>query len=678
MEIKTNRDLGNGVYLIGSKNLTTSKLQCNPYMIIDNEEAILVDPGSVLDFEEVYENIKMIISPSKIKYIVLSHQDPDLASCVPLFEKKDLQFKIATHWRAAVLHKYYGIKSEFYLVNEHDFKLTFGSNREIHFLLAPYLHFPGTIFTYDPLAKILFSADIFGAFGNKRADFLTDIDETEYIEAMKLFHENYMPDNSILSPVMEMLLTLDIFLIAPQHGVIINKNIKKFINILKDLECGAFLHPVKKDLAKNDGYLGICNQVLKRLYGLFSCADVKSLFKGTDIKLDQNSGLIIDFNSSGHELWDKFFQIINSKKGLSWIIVTEQLVKKIVKEYDIEYPKIFDSLMFSLDKKSEEINQENKRLQEINKRLEENLNQTIKKLTTDPITNLYNQTFFDNYIKNEFKIVLSKKENSALLFIDIDGFAQLRYKFGDEIANETLKKFTLLLEDFKEANHYIFKLEFSLFCYYLPNITPEKAKEIAESLRNLIASSNIFIEHLTVSIGVVNSNDFINFDEYSLNMEGWLKSLGYKKLSMAKEKAGNFVFSDLINFDNTSIKAGKILIIDDDLAEIEILHNFLTQAKFQVLTAFDGLKALELIEIEKPDLIISEILVPKIDGFNVREKMMDNSILKQIPFIIVSKKKNDKSIIRALSLNIEHYFKKPYDINELIGTVKNKFQTKKN
>ena len=111
-----------GVYWVGG-NEQDGGLHCNPYLIVEDGEAVLIDPGSVLDFEYVYRNITSIIPLEQIKYVVLHHQDPDLCSSVPLFEKAGANFKIVTHWRTATLVKYYGIKSSYYVVNENNFKL---------------------------------------------------------------------------------------------------------------------------------------------------------------------------------------------------------------------------------------------------------------------------------------------------------------------------------------------------------------------------------------------------------------------------------------------------------------------------------------------------------------------------------------------------------------------------
>jgi len=118
----------------------------------------------------------------------------------------------------------------------------------------------------------------------------------------------------------------------------------------------------------------------------------------------------------------------------------------------------------------------------------------------------------------------------------------------------------------------------------------------------------------------------------------------------------------------------KILLVDSDEVNIDVLKTFLENMKLTVLTARDGADGLAIAEKESPDLIISEIMLPQMDGFLLRERLMMRSYTKNIPFIVVSHWKSDNSVQRAASLQIEHYFKKPYMLSELLGVIKNKIK----
>ncbi len=72
-----NTELYKNVFWVGDVEQINA-LQCNPYLILDGDEAVLFDPGSSLDFEKVFSNVIEITPIETVKYVVLSHQDPDL------------------------------------------------------------------------------------------------------------------------------------------------------------------------------------------------------------------------------------------------------------------------------------------------------------------------------------------------------------------------------------------------------------------------------------------------------------------------------------------------------------------------------------------------------------------------------------------------------------------------
>jgi len=132
---------------------------------MDGEEVLLIDPGSTLDFEIVKKQIESIISVEKLTGIVVHHQDPDLCAAIPLFEKAGFSAPIMCHWRTMLIAQHYGINSDWYLVNEHGYRYNFSGGRVLRFVPAAYLHFPGTVMTWDERSGVLFSGDLFGAFG---------------------------------------------------------------------------------------------------------------------------------------------------------------------------------------------------------------------------------------------------------------------------------------------------------------------------------------------------------------------------------------------------------------------------------------------------------------------------------------------------------------------------------
>jgi len=237
-------EIAKNMYWIGMY-LENDPFQCHPYFIENGNASILVDPGSMLEFDAVVKKINTLSSMSAVKYIILHHQDPDLAASVPAMEKlidrEDLQ--IVTHSRMVPLVKHYLIESTYYEIDKHNYALKDG-DLHLQFVTTPYCHSPGAFVTYEPSTKTLFSGDIFGGIEESWEFYARD----DYFEKAKQFHAEYMPSRDIFNYALSKIEILDINLIAPQHGSIIGKKrIAPLIEQMKALECGLYIEEGYRD-----------------------------------------------------------------------------------------------------------------------------------------------------------------------------------------------------------------------------------------------------------------------------------------------------------------------------------------------------------------------------------------------------------------------------------------------
>lgn len=233
-----------------------ANLHCNPYLLVDDNESVLIDPGSIPHFPIVARKVIDLINPKQISAIVLSHQDPDVCGNLAVMEdvigRRDL--KIVAHSNSLRLIRHYGLASEFYAVDEHDFTLTLASGRVLKFIFTPFLHSPGAIVTYDEKTRSLFSADIFGAVSRDWHIFATG----SFTEPMAVFHQLYMPSNRILKHCLEQFESLALDRILPQHGSVLEgEQIRQGIAFLKSLPCGIDL--LEGEMQDNIADLGARN-----------------------------------------------------------------------------------------------------------------------------------------------------------------------------------------------------------------------------------------------------------------------------------------------------------------------------------------------------------------------------------------------------------------------------------
>ncbi len=215
----------------------SQRLRCNPYLLVDRDCAVLFDPGSIPDFPLMMRKVLDIIDPSKIELVVVHHQDPDVAGCLPVLEdvigRADL--KIAAHTNTRRLIQHLGFESEVLSVGDTGFRYTLSSGDVLEFIWTPYAHSPGAIVTWHAATGTLFSSDIFGA-----VDAPGDLfDSGGYPEAMRSFHQAYMPSNAVLRRALDCFRHLPVQRILPQHGNIIEgEHVSKAIQYLQELPCG--------------------------------------------------------------------------------------------------------------------------------------------------------------------------------------------------------------------------------------------------------------------------------------------------------------------------------------------------------------------------------------------------------------------------------------------------------
>jgi two-component system KDP operon response regulator KdpE len=111
----------------------------------------------------------------------------------------------------------------------------------------------------------------------------------------------------------------------------------------------------------------------------------------------------------------------------------------------------------------------------------------------------------------------------------------------------------------------------------------------------------------------------------------------------------------------------RILVVDDDIGVVKSVRANLQARDCEVLTAMDGAEALRVVEKELPDLIILDIMMPKMDGFEVCCQIRKWS---RIPIIMLSAKHDIEEKAKCLNTGADDYITKPFGINELIARVR--------
>jgi CheY-like chemotaxis protein len=121
----------------------------------------------------------------------------------------------------------------------------------------------------------------------------------------------------------------------------------------------------------------------------------------------------------------------------------------------------------------------------------------------------------------------------------------------------------------------------------------------------------------------------------------------------------------------------KILVVDDYVENVELLEELLTSSGYEVSTASDGDEALQRVKESHPDLILLDIMMPRMDGYQVCEALRAKDDTKEIPIIFVTAKTEVKDWTHAIfNVGVNSYITKPINPKKLLDKVKSVLKMK--
>jgi flavorubredoxin len=270
-------EIAKGVSWVGFYD-SQSGLHCNPYLIVDRDEAVVIDGGSRPDFPTVMMKILQAgVYPNQIQALVYQHYDPDLCASLPNFEdiigREDLKIISAAANNMFIRH--YAARSKLLALENLGSRFTFSSGRVLQFIKTPYAHAQGSFVTFDAESGILFSSDLFGSYGTEWSLYFDlhpeclecqDVSDCSRravkcpIRDILKFHQKLMPSEKALQHALKKLLQVPFRIVAPQHGSVITD--KTLIH--KVFERLAGLRGIGIDAWEEDGYRVPPERIQKR------------------------------------------------------------------------------------------------------------------------------------------------------------------------------------------------------------------------------------------------------------------------------------------------------------------------------------------------------------------------------------------------------------------------------
>jgi chemosensory pili system protein ChpA (sensor histidine kinase/response regulator) len=118
-----------------------------------------------------------------------------------------------------------------------------------------------------------------------------------------------------------------------------------------------------------------------------------------------------------------------------------------------------------------------------------------------------------------------------------------------------------------------------------------------------------------------------------------------------------------------------VLVVDDSITVRRVTQRLLQREGYRVSLASDGLQALERLQQERPTVVLSDIEMPRMDGFDLVRNIRNDPRLMDLPVIMITSRIAEKHREHARELGVDHYLGKPYSEDELLALVANYAQS---
>lgn len=653
------------VYIFHGMNVSFEGFSL-PALLVDHEDLILFGVPVAQDFFKLITAISTIAPIDKLKYVVAFDTTPLFLPVMNLFANASLMPTIVTSKANTLFQEISLIKQPLYFIEDHQNQLVLSSGKTVQFIETPFMPKPGSFIAFDHFTKTLFSNYIF----ETKKRYIESSNNPKWIEDAIQTLQVTVPSSDFIQPIVEKITLLKPEVcITTSNKIVFKSRLEALLIELERIEfTNSNLGSMSRKIESFHDYSSAINDLLKILIGAHSFNKVQEVFEGSVIQFNSEEKILKQPSMTEIDLWNTFFNIMYAKMGLTWIAILEKKVDYLVREKGYALPSLLSSSIFESERKNAEIALEKIKLENKISALESQLDRTVDRLMKDPLTHSYNELFLSEYLKDEITLRIQDgfvSKDIALIYINIDNILRLNAKYSKEIGDETIQNLGYLLNQIKKEGDIIFKRSAPGFIYYA-NKQDELAIIIAQRIQNAIRESDTFVEKITASLSIVKLSEFSTSDPV-LSIVQQMMSLGENRIKLGAIKGTNVIVDAQTKIDKPI--NGKILIVDDEQINLSLLKSLFFNLNYEIMTAKDGIEALEMVKNQAYDVIICERNVPKLDGISFKLAVNDLSINAKAMFVLLTYNKNKDVVLRANQLGVDYVLQKPILFEELLGFI---------
>ncbi len=280
---------------------------------------------------------------------------------------------------------------------------------------------------------------------------------------------------------------------------------------------------------------------------------------------------------------------------------------------------------------------------------------------TDSLTGLFNNGFFQIALNFELERFQRYGVPFTLAMIDIDSFVTYNKRYGSIKGDCLLKEIAEIIKKNTRKVNVAARYSGDVFTIIFTKSEPHQALVCLERIMQGIQT--LSDKKVTVSVGVATC-------PRDATKEASIIKKAQEALTKSKINGGNKIDCFEEEIKPNADRKTKIMIVDDEVRNLKVLEAYLIPLQYEVIKASSGKEALAIIKREEVDLILLDVMMPEMDGYEVCQRLKGNENTRIIPIIFITALDDSESKIKGIEVGADDFITKPPNKMELITRVK--------
>ena len=294
--------------------------------------------------------------------------------------------------------------------------------------------------------------------------------------------------------------------------------------------------------------------------------------------------------------------------------------------------------------------------------LVENYEKALGASFEDHLTQIYTYDFFQVVLEREIGRSNRYGTDIALAMLDIDSFDVFSERHGMLKANRLLREVAKQIKGGMRQSDLVARYVGSRFLVMMPDTGPAGGLQVLERVQRKIAT---YMEYeITISIGMA-------VWPHNTQTKNGMIDAARAALERARARGPNNIYSyDVAKAIEADKNQPLVLLVDDDEQNLKLLAALMVSLEYNVIKAANGLQALDMIATHDVGLVLLDVMMPEMDGFEVCRRLKSKEDTRMIPIVLVTALDDLESRIKGIECGADDFITKPPNLAELRARTK--------